>query len=379
MRVAISAESFLPRSNGVTNTVARAMSFLKERGNDVLVIAPGEGPESFNGQRVVRIPAISLQSRVTVDIATVTTAHVRKVLSGFAPDVVHLASPYMLGSQVRKAAGQLDIPTVAVYQTDVTGFASFYGFNFVRALVEKRLRKIHSRSDINLAPSRQSQTYLRSIGVPHVDIWGRGVDHSTFHPRFRSSNLRRSWGVRSSEIVVGFVGRLAPEKQVENLRALLGIESYFDRRVHIVIIGDGPSRKKLSLALPNATFTGHLSGGDLGTAMASLDLLVTTGEHETFCQVIQEAMAASVPVVAPASGGPLDLVQEGVTGSLYQPGDLAGMRRAVLAVLADESNAKKMGQQGMSQVADRSWDRVCAELLAHYHRAIAMRRSERIA
>ena len=335
MKVVISAESFLPRSNGVTNTVARTLSHLTENGHEVLVIAPGEGPESFNGQQVVRIPAISLQSRATVDIATVTAVQIRKVLGSFEPDVVHLASPYLLGSQVRKAAGYLDVPTVAVYQTDVTGFASFYGFNFVRALAERRLRKIHARSDINLAPSTSAQKYLHSLGIPRVKIWRRGVDHSIFHPRFRSTALRRSWGVKHGDLVIGFVGRLAPEKQVENLRALQDIELFFDRQVHIVLIGDGPSRKRLEHALPNARLTGHLSGESLGTAMASLDLLVTTGEHETFCQVIQEAMAAALPVVAPASGGPLDLVEMGVTGYLYPPGDLPALRRAVLAILAD--------------------------------------------
>lgn len=379
MKVVISAESFLPRSNGVTNTVARALSHLTENGHEVLVIAPGEGPESFNGQQVVRIPAISLQSRATVDIATVTAVQIRKVLGSFEPDVVHLASPYLLGSQVRKAAGYLDVPTVAVYQTDVTGFASFYGFNFVRALAERRLRKIHARSDINLAPSTSAQKYLHSLGIPRVKIWRRGVDHSIFHPRFRSTALRRSWGVKHGDIVIGFVGRLAPEKQVENLRALQDIELFFDRQVHIVLIGDGPSRKRLEHALPNARFTGHLSGESLGTAMASLDLLVTTGEHETFCQVIQEAMAAALPVVAPASGGPLDLVEMGVTGYLYPPGDLPALRRAVLAILADPMRARAMGEVALARVADRSWNRVCEELLGHYHQAIESRRRSWIA
>jgi phosphatidylinositol alpha 1,6-mannosyltransferase len=374
MRVLISAESFLPRSNGVTNTVVRTAKFLKEHGHHVLVIAPGDGPDNVNGHPILRMPAISLHSPVAVDIATVTTTQLRKVLRSFNPDVVHLASPYLLGAQVRKAAGYLGIPTVAVYQTDVTGFSSFYGLNFVRALADKRLQKIHMRSDVNLAPSKSAQRYLQSLGVPHVEIWSRGVDHSNFNPRLRSGSLRRSWGVKSGDIVIGFVGRLAPEKQVENLRALRGIGSYFERRIHTVIIGDGPSRKRLESELPEAIFTGHLSDVSLGTAMASLDLLVTTGEHETFCQVIQEGMASAIPVVAPASGGPLDLVEEGVTGHLYPPGDLAGLRRAVLAVLVNPEKSRAMGEMARLRVAGRSWDRVCQEILHHYERAIESHR-----
>jgi len=185
--------------------------------------------------------------------------------------------------------------------------------------------------------------------------------------------------VKHGDLVIGFVGRLAPEKQVENLRALQDIELFFDRQVHIVLIGDGPSRKRLEHALPNARFTGHLSGESLGTAMASLDLLVTTGEHETFCQVIQEAMAAALPVVAPASGGPLDLVEMGVTGYLYPPGDLPALRRAVLAILADPMRARAVGEVALARVADRSWNRVCEELLGHYHQAIESRRRRWIA
>lgn len=350
------------------------MSYLRNLGHQVLVIAPGEGPTEFDGHRIFRTSAISLHSRATIDIATVTSHQLKKVILGFGPDVIHLASPYHLGWQVNKIANSLDIPTVSVYQTDVTGFASFYGFNFIRTLAEKRLRRIHTRSDVNLAPSTSSIRYLNSLGVTHVDHWGRGVDHRNFNPSLRSTALRRNWGLRTGDVAIGYVGRLAPEKQVERLLALQGIEELFDKKVQLVVIGEGPSRQKLSSMLPGATFTGHLSGQSLGEAMASLDLLVTTGENETFCQVIQEGMAASLPVIAPAVGGPIDLIEHGVTGMLYSPGDHTSLRQSVLTLVAERELATAMGKEGMSRVTARDWESVCGELLIHYERAIAKRK-----
>lgn len=369
----------MPRSNGVTNTVMKAATYLRERGHEILIVAPGEGPESVGDQPVMRVPALSLNSRVTVDLAAITASRSRELIKHFKPEIVHLASPYLLGGQVGKAAGHLGVPTVAVYQTDVSGFASFYGLGLIKGLAERRIRKIHSASDLNLAPSTSSIEFLNSLGVSNVKLWTRGVDHEVFSPKLRSDSLRKSWNAKRELFVIGFVGRLAPEKQVENLQALRGIETLFDREVQVVVIGDGPSRNKLSELLPNAFFAGHLSGSDLGKAMASLDLLVTTGENETFCQVVQEAMAAAVPVVAPRSGGPIDLVAESVTGWLYQPGNLRDLRRAVLSTIADPNVAAQMGRAGYLKVRNRSWSNVCEELVNHYQSVLATRGFKEIA
>lgn len=363
----------------MTNTVAHTVSHLSNLGHQVLVIAPGEGPEDFYGQRVVRVPSISLHSRVTVDLATVRSVELQRIMSEFSPDVVHLASPYLLGAQVLKVSKRLEIPSVAVYQTDVTGFASFYGLKFVRPLAERRLRRIHLNSDVNLAPSSSSINYLHNLGVANVELWGRGVDHEIFYPKRRSSSLRRSWGCRPEDFIVGYVGRLAPEKQIENLMALRGLDDLLGSKLKFVVVGEGPSRLRLEQMFPSAHFTGHLSGTKLGAAMASLDLLVTTGENETFCQVIQEAMATSLPVVAPRAGGPIDLIEPGVHGFLYEPGDLASLRRAVITTVANPELAREMGRNGLNAVAERSWSQICDQLLAHYKKAIGIHRLRKAA
>ena len=357
MRILISAESFFPRSNGVTNSVIRSARFLKNNEHEVLILAQGDGPRFVDGHEVLRVPALSLHKYATVDFPVVSQKRLTSIIEEFDPDVIHLASPFFLGHQVRKVGNELSIPVVAVYQTDVSGFASFYRLNILRSYGDIKIRKIHSKSDLNLVPSSASENYLSSLGVENIKRWTRGVDIDSFNPKWRSDELRKKWG---NEIVIGYVGRLAPEKQVEKLTSLSDINA------KLVVVGDGPSRTELERALPNAIFTGHKSGEELSRVMASFDILVTTGEHETFCQVIQEGMESGLPVVAPNIGGPVDLITNGVDGFLTTPGDPIDLKNKVNWLISNQSERSLMGLTAYNKVQGKTWDSVCAELLEHY-------------
>ena len=370
MRVLIATESFLPRSNGVTNSVLRSAHHIREAGHDVVILAPGKGPDSLGDIKVERVPAISFNSIAQVDFALMRVKQIASRISAFGPDVIHLASPFLLGDQVRKASHILEIPTVAIYQTDVTGFAAYYGLSALSSIAERRVKKIHCNVDINLVPSTHSARYLESLGAKNISVWGRGVDLRQFNPSHRSNELRKSWGADQETIVIGFAGRLAPEKKVENLRALRDVAQLIGRKIQVVIIGDGPSRERLEKILPLARFTGHIHGAELGIAMASLDLLISTGENETFCQVIQEAFASGLPVIAPATGGPVDLVIPGLNGLLYQPGSLQSLRVNVLKLVSEATKLAALGRNGQQMVQGRTWSALSDELIGHYQNAI---------
>ncbi|HBJ72419.1 MAG TPA: hypothetical protein DDY88_01590 [Actinobacteria bacterium] len=163
---------------------------------------------------------------------------------------------------------------------------------------------------------------------------------------------------------IGFIGRLAPEKNVGILGELAASES-----VEVLVVGDGPSRDELRKAMPQAHFTGRLLGEDLAAAFASLDVLVASGELETFCQVIQEGMASGIPVVAPSTGGPLDLIEHGRTGMLYTPGSRSSMEAQVQSLLDDQTLRDSIVHAAHQQVAQRSWQRLTSELIEHYAEA----------
>jgi phosphatidylinositol alpha 1,6-mannosyltransferase len=176
--------------------------------------------------------------------------------------------------------------------------------------------------------------------------------------------------------VIGFVGRLAPEKQVHKLANLNDIGELTGKKVVQVIVGDGPSRSMLEKALPNAIFLGHQSGESLSKAMASMDLLVTTGENETFCQVIQEAMAAGLPVIAPEIGGPRDLITPGHNGLFYTPGDDFHIRKRVLTLVNFEDMRLEMGRNAFATVQTRTWSAICSELFDLYTEVLASRKAK---
>jgi phosphatidylinositol alpha 1,6-mannosyltransferase len=368
MKVALVTESFLPHSNGVTNSLLRVIEHLTERGDEALVIAPearnGEGPARYGAATITRVPSLGAPGYRDVRVALAGGGLIRRILANYEPDVVHLASPFVLGWTAVKAANSLDLPTVAVYQTEVPSYAQQYRVGWGEPFLWNRVRKIHDRATMTLVPSTHAMSQLAALGVERLRLWGRGVDAVRFSPAKRSAALRRAWAPRG-EVVVGYVGRLAPEKRVGDLARLSAIPG-----VSMVIVGEGPSEQRLRATMPGAHFTGFLGGEDLARAMASFDVFVHCGELETFCQTIQEAHASGVPVVAPRRGGPVDLVVDGWNGHLYEPGDLDEMAAHVRALVEDPWSRSASGERARTDVEGRTWAAVCESLVAHYRDAI---------
>ena len=341
----------------------QVLKHLRRTGHEALVIAPGNPPRAYEGFDVVALPSVGFPGYPEVRVPVVVTGRLGRELARFSPDVIHLASPFVLGGPVVRAAAALDIPVVAVYQTDVAGFALRYGLTAASNAAWWRIRAIHERAHITLAPSPTAARDLERHGIPRVQVWPRGVDTAAFSSAHRDAGLRARLAP-SSEVFVGFVGRLAAEKQVEDLAVLGDLPG-----VRLIVIGDGPERERLTRRLPFAHFTGVLSGPDLSRAVASLDIVVHPGPHETFCQAAQEAMACGVPVVAVGAGGLLDLVDSSRTGWLYPPGDLRALRARVADLAGDESKRRAMGAAAQDAVRARTWPVVCDGLLRHYEAA----------
>ena len=370
MRVAIVAESFLPNVNGVTNSVLRVIEHLRRTGHEVIVIAPDTPPGEPPAEKVhdgVRVHRVS--SRMFPKITSLPLGVPRPrlvgVLRGFDPDVVHLASPALLGYGGLQAARFLGIPTVAVFQTDIAGFAESYGMGVMTKAAWAWNRHLHKRADRTLAPSTAAMEDLAAHRIPRVYKWARGVDITGFAPSARDEELHRRWSP-DGKPVVGFVGRLAPEKHVERLAVLAQRDD-----LQLVIVGDGVDQAKLETALPSAIFTGAQYGEQLATAYASMDVFVHPGEHETFCQAVQEAMASGLPVIAPNAGGPRDLVAPYRTGLLLDVTDFeAKLSESVDHLIAERHRYSLAARRS---VLGRSWPAVCEQLLGHYEDVIGIR------
>ncbi|MGW4891490.1 glycosyltransferase family 4 protein [Kitasatospora sp. NPDC004240] len=425
MRVVIVTESFPPEVNGVAHSVLRTAEHLIRRGHRPLVVTPapargahcppngfgaaGAGPDApafpgpdvpgptrptttdtttgaapttavtgaatvtgaaatteVAGIPVVRVPSVPLPGYPQVRIA-LPSRRLAAAVAGHRPDLVHLASPFVLGARGAQIAARLDVPAVAVYQTDLAGYAHAYraGRGLGEAAAWHRIRAVHRAAARTLAPSTPAAQDLTAHGVPRVRLWPRGVDSVRFHPRHRDEVLRRALAP-GGEVLVGYVGRLAPEKRVDLLAGAATLPG-----VRVVVIGDGPSAPGLRAAMPGAVFLGRRTGEELARCYASLDVFVHTGPLETFCQTIQEAMASGLPVVGPAAGGPLDLVAHHRTGLLVPPRDGAAVTRAVAELAADPDRRAAYGRAGRAEVAARTWEAVGDQLLRHYAEVLA--------
>lgn len=364
MRVAIVTECFLPEINGVTNTVVRLCEGLTTLGHDVLVVAPGPGPEELGLAKVARVRSVPLPVYRSLQIG-LPTDRVRETLEGFGPDVVHLAAPAVLGWAGVRAASTLGVPSVAVFQTDLVGFARRYHCRALARSMWSMLRRIHNQASLTLAPSTAAAWNLGAHGIQRIGIWARGVDVERFSPAHRDPVVRRTLAP-GGETIVGYVGRLAREKQVDLLGSLGALSG-----TSTVVVGDGPLRWRLQRKLPDARFLGFLSGPALSQAYAALDVFVHTGAVETFCQAVQEALASGVPVVAPAAGGPLDLVKHGHNGFLFPPGDSRQMAEAVRTLVADQALRQRLGQAAAESVAPRTWPALVDQLEGWYRHVLA--------
>ncbi|MDN4598350.1 glycosyltransferase family 4 protein [Leifsonia virtsii] len=367
MRVAVVSESFLPTVNGVTTSVLRVLDHLAEHGHEAIVICPDAGaPAEYAGFRIHQVPSIAYR-QFPVGLPS---PQVQRILSTFAPDVLHAASPFFLGAQAIAAANRLGVPSVAIYQTDVAGFARRNGLGVTSAIAWKYVRWVHEGADLTLAPSAASAYDLRTAGVTRLDRWGRGVDLERYHPNKRRTAAAAALREQLSpdgETVIGYVGRIAPEKQVERLRSLRGLTG-----VSLAIVGDGPSRDAVARELRGmpVTWLGRRGGEELAAAYAAFDVFVHTGSEETFGQTVQEAHASGLPVVAPRAGGPIDLVEHGVDGLLFPPSDDRALRAAVTLLVRDGAERRRMGEAGRRAVLGRSWEVLCGQLIGHYERVI---------
>jgi phosphatidylinositol alpha 1,6-mannosyltransferase len=365
MRIAIITESFPPDVNGVANCVERVAENLIRNGHHPMVIAPESaratlGADSQFPYPVERVPSVPVPGYTTFRLG-LPAPRIRRAIAAHRTDLVHLASPVALGAWGIRVARAMDLPSVAVYQTDLPSYARVYRLGAVTETFAWRwLRDIHNAAGRTLAPSSVTAADLHAHGMERVRLWGRGVDTERFHPSRRDERLRAELAP-DGETIVGYVGRLAIEKRVDLLAAVAGLPG-----VRLVLTGSGPAGEDLRQAIPSACFLGERHGEDLARIYASLDVFVHSGPFETFGQTIQEAAASGLPVVAPAAGGPLDLVDDGVTGYLVAPGDAGALAAAVGSLAASPSLRAAMGEAARAKVLGRSWPALVTELIGHY-------------
>lgn len=371
MRVAVVTDSLAGPTDESTTTVLRVGEQLHALGHTVLVLCTRVTPDARAGLVSGLLPRGSVRE--------VQPRALRATLAEFGPDVVHAASPFGLGARALREARGSGVATLAVHDIDLPAHlarrAGALGAGAAGA-AWAWVRRVLCLADRTLAPSWTMAAELTRHGVPRVGVWGRGVDTELFHPGRRglgaSAALRHST-VRDAEVLVGHLGRLAPEQDLGRLEEVVRVPG-----VRLVVVGEGPSRLEVAVRLAEAAadvrgrrhrppvLLGAGSAQARADACAALDLLVHPGARGTFARDVQEAAASGVPVLAAARGAAAELVGHGRTGLLVDPGRLGGYAEAVAALAADPARRARMGRAGRARAEGRTWAALTAELLTHY-------------
>jgi phosphatidylinositol alpha 1,6-mannosyltransferase len=372
MRIALISETFLPNVNGVVTTLCRLLEHLQRDGHEAVLFAPNGAPESYAGSQIIPLAGQPLPFYPELQL-TLPQPGFTEQIRRFNPDLLHLAGPAMLGTTGRFLGERLRLPLVSAYHTDFPAYTTHYGIGWLRSTIYAYLRWVHNGCALTLCPSSATLADLRKHGFRRLKLWGRGVDTQRFHPQHRSHTFREQAGVLPHESMLLYVGRLASEKRIELLaEALDGLSN-----VRLVLVGDGPARPVLEqrLAGKPAYFAGYIHGQELAAAYASADLFAFPSDTETFGQVIQEAMASGLPVIAARAGGAIDLVKADRTGRLFTAGNVAELRTQITELASSPELRKTYGQAGRAAAECRSWPSVMSELMGHYEQVIRRNRN----
>lgn len=376
LRVALFSGNYNYVRDGANQALNLLVGHLLGQGVAVRVYSPTvEEPAFPPTGDLVDVPAVPMPGgRGEYKVARGMPTRVRRDLEAFAPNLVHVSAPDVLGHRAVSWARKRGVAAVASVHTRFETYFRYYHLQALEPLIERMQTRFYGRVDRVLAPSPSMAALLRDWGVETpIDIWSRGIDHARFTPARRDLAWRRSLGIGDGEMVVGFLGRLVKEK---GLDVFAEVAAELARRGvphRALVVGDGPAREWFAEQAPAAVFTGFQSGDALGRAVASMDVFFNPSVTETFGNVTAEALAAGVPVVAARATGTIDLVEESRTGFMVEPGDIGGYADAIARIVGDPALRRGMGEAGTRSAAAYRWDAANQAALDSYLALMATR------
>jgi phosphatidylinositol alpha 1,6-mannosyltransferase len=361
--------------DGANQALNRLVGYLLRQGVKVRVYSPTTNHPAFppTGD-LVSLPSVAFPHRSEYRLGLGLSRRVRRDLAEFNPNIVHISAPDIVGHQAVSWARRRRIPAVASVHTRFETYLSYYRLQWLEPLIRMMLRRLYRRCEAILVPAESTASVLRAQRMNReIAIWSRGIDREQFNPGRRDMDWRRSLGIADNELVVVFLGRIVIEKGLERFAQAIHTLEQRGVRHRVLVIGEGPARQSFEQQLPNAIFTGQLTGDELARAVASADVLLNPSLTEAFGNVTLEAMACALPVVAAQATGATNLVREGETGMLVGPCDPNGFANALEAYAKDPELRRRHGQAGLAFAQTMDWDTINAVALEVYERAIIKR------
>ncbi|TDO83368.1 glycosyltransferase involved in cell wall biosynthesis [Halanaerobium saccharolyticum] len=373
MKIAIFTDTFAPQINGVTKNLNRLLNYFSVQGIEYLLFAPESESrtESIFEKNVVRLKSMNFFLYPELKFTLPNYLKIRSKLIKFNPDLFHLITPFNIGLTGLYAARQSDSPIVASYHTNFNQYLDYYNINFLEKAAWKYLRWFHDQALRNYCPSEETRKELAEKNFINLDIWGRGIDSNLFSPEHRDSKLIKKHGLED-KISILYVGRIAREKNLSLLMdSFKSLNQKYSRKIKLIITGDGPELKSLKKEAPdNVIFTGFKKGRDLSQIYASADIFAFPSVTETYGNVIIEAMASGLPVVAITAGGVKENLLNRYNGLAVKENDSAEFSSQLEQLIINDHLRDALAHNARRYALEQSWDHVFESLDKSYQQVI---------
>jgi len=370
MKVAIFTDTFAPDVNGVARTLKRFTDHLAKRGHEFRVFAPESTNDHLFSNNIHRFTSFPFFLYPECRLALPNMLQIKAELIRFQPDIIHIATPFNVGLCGLHYAKKLNIPLVGSYHTDFDQYLEYYDLQIFSKLLWKYMHWFHRPFQKIFVPSPFTLEQLKRHGFTNLYIWSRGVDCHLFHPNYDKLEVRQKYQIKE-KFILSYVGRLAPEKDIETLLKIMNnLSDDVSDKVHWIIVGDGPSKEEMKQKAPrNITFTGYLNGEELAKVYAASDLFVFPSPTETFGNVVLEALASGTPAIGANSGGVKNIIKHDQTGILCEPKNTEQFIEAIQYLL-NSTKRIQMGHDARKYALSQTWEQILDGLIKEYEEVI---------
>ncbi|MGE5466615.1 MAG: glycosyltransferase family 4 protein [Ignavibacteria bacterium] len=378
LRIALVTETFPPEVNGVAMTLGKLAEGLRSRDHAVQIVRPRQPRHDSqsidDGDTDLLVRGLPIPGYGGLRFGLPATAALRRAWQRRRPDVVHIATEGPLGWSALRAARSLALPITSSFHTNFDAYSSHYRLGWLKAPIARYLRRVHNATELTFVPTQGLAGELHDSGYCNVEVLSRGVDIRLFNPARRSESLRARWGAGPGDLVVAYVGRLAPEKNLGLVLAAFAAITQVRPDARLVFVGDGPLRRSLAARHTHHVFAGMRRGVELAEHYASVDLFLFPSLTETFGNVTAEALASGLGVVAYDCAAAADLIEDGSNGCLAAPGDEAAFIDAAVSLAAQPDQLGLLRALAAPSVRHLDWERIHDDFAEGLRRGIEAHR-----
>ncbi len=371
MKIALYSGTYVKDKDGAVKSISQLVSSFRNNGHQVTVWSPDVSPlDNHNGLTVHTVPAVPVPQYPDYKFGFFSS-YTKRQLDAFAPDIVHISTPDLVGRKFLLYAKDKSLPLASAFHTDFPSYLKYYRLKFAERPFWKYLTWFYNGCDIVFAPNESVRLKLERENIRNIEIWSRGVDKELFDPSHRSEKLRSAWNAVGRTVFV-YAGRFVLYKDIDVVMKVYDrfMEAGYADRVRFVMIGSGPKESEMKRRMPDAIFPGYLTGAELSATYASGDIFLFPSITEAFCNVALEALASGLPAVVSNEGGCRDIVEKSGGGLVARSGDIDDFFSKCLELFGNSVRCRELKAHGLAFAETKSWSAINSVVIDRYQKMV---------